>query len=104
MSTSKDNAALQVDISLTAYTDPAKIAEYVRKYGFSEEEMTPSAQRDLKRNRTNGSSHLPFADYGAYEIYANQGADSKADLGIACVHSFGRSVVARHGVGTDWQS
>src|SRR5688572_646888 len=27
--TSKDNAALQVDISLTAYTDPAKIAEYV---------------------------------------------------------------------------
>src|SRR6478736_10313266 len=28
--TSRDNAALQVDISLTAYTDPNKIADYVR--------------------------------------------------------------------------
>src|SRR5215210_5486283 len=30
--TSKDNAALQVDISVTAYTDAAKVEDYVRKY------------------------------------------------------------------------
>src|SRR5688500_8373275 len=34
--TSKDNAALQVEISVTAYTDPSKVADYVRKYGFSD--------------------------------------------------------------------
>lgn len=43
--TSKDNAALQVDISLTAYTDPAKIAEYVRKYGFSKRRGTAGATK-----------------------------------------------------------
>src|SRR5262245_41760196 len=36
--TSKDNAALQVEISVTAFTDPARVAEYFRKYGFSEED------------------------------------------------------------------
>src|SRR5688572_32377204 len=30
--TSRDNAALQVEIAVTAYTDPNKIEEYVRKY------------------------------------------------------------------------
>src|ERR1044071_574108 len=30
--TSKDNAALQVDIAVTAYTDSQHIEEYVRKY------------------------------------------------------------------------
>lgn len=46
--TSKDNAALQVDISLTAYTDPTKIAEYVRKYGFLEEERHRRRNEILK--------------------------------------------------------
>src|SRR5688500_19505832 len=66
--TSKDNAALQVDISLTAYSDPTKIAEYVRKYGFSEEErhrrrneilkgIVQTEARDRKSTRLN-SSHL----------------------------------------------
>jgi regulator of protease activity HflC (stomatin/prohibitin superfamily) len=32
--TSKDNAALQVEIAVTAYTDPNRVADYVRKYGF----------------------------------------------------------------------
>ena len=69
--TSKDNAALQVDISLTAYTDPAKIAEYVRKYGFSEEERHRRRSEILK-GIVQTEARNSFADYGAYEIYANQ--------------------------------
>src|SRR5918992_4706272 len=34
--TSRDNAALQVEISVTAYTDPQHVGDYVRKYGFDE--------------------------------------------------------------------
>ena len=69
--TSKDNAALQVEISLTAYTDPAKIAEYVRKYGFSEEERHRRRSEILK-GIVQTEARNSFADYGAYEIYANQ--------------------------------
>jgi regulator of protease activity HflC (stomatin/prohibitin superfamily) len=69
--TSKDNAALQVDISLTAYTDPAKVAEYVRKYGFSEEERHRRRSEILK-GIVQTEARNSFADYGAYEIYANQ--------------------------------
>jgi regulator of protease activity HflC (stomatin/prohibitin superfamily) len=69
--TSKDNAALQVDISLTAYTDPAKIADYVRKYGFSEEERHRRRSEILK-GIVQTEARNSFADYGAYEIYANQ--------------------------------
>src|ERR671912_2580365 len=46
--TSKDNAALQVEISVTAYTDPSKIADYVRKYGFSEKERHRRRNEILK--------------------------------------------------------
>jgi regulator of protease activity HflC (stomatin/prohibitin superfamily) len=69
--TSKDNAALQVDISLTAYTDPTKVAEYVRKYGFSEEERHRRRSEILK-GIVQTEARNSFADYGAYEIYANQ--------------------------------
>jgi regulator of protease activity HflC (stomatin/prohibitin superfamily) len=69
--TSKDNAALQVEISLTAYSDPAKIAEYVRKYGFSEEERHRRRSEILK-GIVQTEARNSFADYGAYEIYANQ--------------------------------
>src|SRR5688500_2968053 len=69
--TSKDNAALQVEISLTAYTDPAKVAEYVRKYGFSEEERHRRRSEILK-GIVQTEARNSFADYGAYEIYANQ--------------------------------
>jgi regulator of protease activity HflC (stomatin/prohibitin superfamily) len=69
--TSKDNAALQVDISLTAYSDPAKIADYVRKYGFSEEERH-RRRNEILKGIVQTEARNAFADYGAYEIYANQ--------------------------------
>src|SRR5688500_514657 len=69
--TSKDNAALQVDISLTAYSDPTKIAEYVRKYGFSEEERH-RRRNEILKGIVQTEARNSFADYGAYEIYANQ--------------------------------
>ncbi len=69
--TSKDNAALQVEIAVTAFTEPGKIEEYVRKFGFIEEE------RHKRRNEVllgvvQTEARNAFAEYGAYEIYANQ--------------------------------
>src|SRR5215470_14844589 len=64
--TSKDNAALQVDISVTAYTDPNKIAEYVRKYGFSEEERH-RRRNEILKGIVQTEARNSFADYGAYE-------------------------------------
>ncbi|HKR14137.1 MAG TPA: SPFH domain-containing protein [Pyrinomonadaceae bacterium] len=69
--TSKDNAALQVEISVTAFTDPNKVADYVRKYGFSEEERHRRRSEILK-GIVQTEARNSFADYGAYEIYANQ--------------------------------
>lgn len=69
--TSKDNAALQVDISVTAYTDPSKVAEYVRKYGFSEEERH-RRRTEILKGIVQTEARNSFADFGAYEIYANQ--------------------------------
>ncbi|MDQ3753420.1 MAG: SPFH domain-containing protein, partial [Acidobacteriota bacterium] len=69
--TSRDNAALQVEISVTAFTDPQHVGDYVRKYGFDE------AQRHTRRNQIlhgliQTEARNAFAEYGAYEIYANQ--------------------------------
>ena len=69
--TSRDNAALQVEISVTAYTDPRNVEEYVRKYGFDE------ATRHERRNEIlhgliQTEARNAFAEYPAYEIYANQ--------------------------------
>jgi hypothetical protein len=77
--TSKDNAALQVDIAVTAYTDQAKVEEYVRKYGFDEE------QRHKRRNEIlhgliQTEARNAFSEYGAYEIYANQESIQKRIL------------------------
>lgn len=69
--TSKDNAALQVEIALTAFTDPAKVIEYVRKYGFSEEERH-QRRNEILKGIVQTEARNAFADYGAYEIYANQ--------------------------------
>lgn len=74
--TSKDNAALQVPVSVTAASDPAKIVEYVRKFGFDE------AERHKRRNEIltgiiQTEARNAFAEYGAYEIYANQEAIQK---------------------------
>jgi hypothetical protein len=69
--TSKDNAALQVEIAVTAFTDPQHVEGYVRKYGFDE------GQRHTRRNQIlhgliQTEARNAFAEYGAYEIYANQ--------------------------------
>lgn len=77
--TSKDNAALQVEISVTAFTDPQHVEEYVRKYGFDE------AQRHTRRNEIlhgliQTEARNAFAEYGAYEIYANQESIQKRIL------------------------
>src|SRR4029450_13367247 len=69
--TSKDNAALQVEISVTAYTDPNKVADYVRKYGFLEEERH-RRRNEILKGIVQTEARNSFADYGAYEIYANQ--------------------------------
>ncbi len=74
--TSKDNAALQVSISVTAATEVSKVEEYVRKFGFNEEE------RHTRRNQildglVQTEARNAFAEYGAYEIYANQEAIQK---------------------------
>jgi len=69
--TSKDNAALQVEISVTAYTDPNRVADYVRKYGFLEEERH-RRRTEILKGIVQTEARNSFADYGAYEIYANQ--------------------------------
>ena len=69
--TSKDNAALQVEIAITAFTDPSKIEEYVRKYGFSEDERH-RRRNEILKGLVQTEARNAFADYGAYEIYANQ--------------------------------
>lgn len=74
--TSRDNAALQVPISVTAATDPSKVEEYVRKFGFDQ------AERYRRRNEilsglVQTEARNAFAEYGAYEIYANQEAIQK---------------------------
>ena len=69
--TSKDNAALQVEISLTAFTDPSKIEEYVRKYGFTEDERHRRRSEILK-GLMQTEARNAFSEYGTYDIYANQ--------------------------------
>lgn len=69
--TSKDNAALQVEISVTAYTDATKVTEYVRKYGFSEDDRH-KRRNEILRGLVQTEARNAFADYGAYDIYANQ--------------------------------
>lgn len=69
--TSKDNAALQVEIAVTAYTDFRHVEDYVRKYGFDE------TQRHTRRNEIlhgliQTEARNAFSEFGAYEIYANQ--------------------------------
>ena len=77
--TSRDNAALQVEIAVTAFTDPQHVDDYVRKYGFDEN------QRHTRRNQIlhgliQTEARNAFAEYGAYEIYANQEAIQKRIL------------------------
>ncbi|MET0646826.1 MAG: SPFH domain-containing protein [Pyrinomonadaceae bacterium] len=77
--TSKDNAALQVEIAVTAFSDPQHVGDYVRKYGFDE------GQRHTRRNEIlhgliQTEARNAFSEYGAYEIYANQESIQKRIL------------------------
>ena len=69
--TSKDNAALQVPISVTAAIDPDAVIAYVRKYGFSEEERH-RRRNEILHGLIQTETRNAFAEYAAYEIYANQ--------------------------------
>ena len=69
--TSKDNAALQVEIAVTAYTDPQHVADYVRKYGF-DQQTRHDRRNEILHGLIQTEARNAFAEYGAYEIYANQ--------------------------------
>jgi len=69
-------AALQVPISVTAATDPSEVVEYVRKYGFTEEERH-KRRNEILNGLVQTEARNGFAEYGAYEIYANQEAIQK---------------------------
>jgi len=69
--TSKDNAALNVNIDVTAYTDAKKVEEYVRKYSFNTEERHRRRSEILK-GLLQTEARNAFSEFNAYEIYANQ--------------------------------
>jgi hypothetical protein len=69
--TSKDNAALQVDIAVTAYTDGQHIEEYVRKYGF-DEKTRHDRRNEILHGLIQTEARNAFSEYPAYEVYANQ--------------------------------
>lgn len=74
--TSKDNAALQVSISVTAATNPTKIIDYVRKYGFDETERH-KRRNEILQGLVQTEARNAFSAYNAYDIYANQEAIQK---------------------------
>jgi regulator of protease activity HflC (stomatin/prohibitin superfamily) len=76
--TSKDNAALQVEVAVTGATDGSSeaVASYLRAFGMSEEE------RHKRRDEILGGiiqteARNAFSEYAAYDIYANQEAIQK---------------------------
>src|SRR5215213_447330 len=77
--TSKDNAALQVEISVTAFTDPQHVEDYVRKYGF-DETVRHTRRNEILHGLIQTEARNAFAEYGAYEIYANQESIQKRIL------------------------
>lgn len=74
--TSKDNAAIQVPISISAQTDVSKVEEYVRKFGFDEKERRERRTQVLS-GLIQTEARNAFAEYPAYEVYANQEAIQK---------------------------
>ena len=74
--TSRDNAALEVPISVTAATNPDSVQEYVRKFGFNDEERH-KRRNEILLGLVQTEARNAFAEYGAYEIYANQEAIQK---------------------------
>jgi SPFH domain / Band 7 family len=76
--TSRDNAALQVEIAVTAHTDatPGRIEEYIRKFGFTEEERH-RRRNEILAGLIQTEARNAFAEYAAYDVYANQEAIQK---------------------------
>ena len=69
--TSRDNAALQVEIAVTAFTDARHVGDYVRKYGF-DERTRHDRRNEILHGLIQTEARNAFAEYPAYEIYANQ--------------------------------
>ena len=69
--TSKDNAALNVNIDVTAYTDASKVEEYVRKYSFNTDERH-RRRGEILKGLLQTEARNAFSEFNAYEIYANQ--------------------------------
>jgi hypothetical protein len=69
--TSKDNAALQVPISVTASTDAGVVEDYIRKFGFDAEDRH-KRRNEILIGLVQTEARNAFAEYDAYEIYANQ--------------------------------
>lgn len=74
--TSRDNAALQVPISVTAFTSPEQVESYIRKFGFDANERH-ERRNQILHGLIQTEARNAFAEYGAYEIYANQEAIQK---------------------------
>ncbi len=74
--TSKDNAALQVPVSVTASTAPDKVMEYVRKFGSDEPERH-KRRNEILHGIVQTEARNAFSTYNAYDIYANQEAIQK---------------------------
>jgi hypothetical protein len=74
--TSRDNAALQVPISVTAFSDTEQVEEYIRKFGFDTQERH-ERRNTILHGLIQTEARNAFAEYGAYEIYANQEAIQK---------------------------
>ncbi len=70
--TSRDNAALNLNVDVTAYTDMGKVDEYVRKYGFSPEERH-RRRGEILKGLVQTEAREAYSEFAAYEIYANQG-------------------------------
>src|SRR5918997_2731582 len=69
--TSKDNAALNVNIDVTAYTNAGKVEEYVRKYSFNTDERH-KRRGEILKGLLQTEARNAFSEFNAYEIYANQ--------------------------------
>ncbi len=73
--TSKDNAALQVEVAVTGATDGSAdaVAQYLRAFGTSEEERH-KRRDEILAGIIQTEARNAFVEYTAYDIYANQEA------------------------------
>lgn len=71
--TSKDNAALQVEVAVTGATDGSAeaVAQYLRAFGTSEEERH-KRRDEILAGIIQTEARNAFVEYTAYDIYANQ--------------------------------